>query len=86
MPSKIDNYTCIKTLGSGISAKVKLAISPDGSKVALKIFDKANPHNSAKALETLKHEIDVYKNLSHSYMVKLVDFKDHAVWIKSDGK
>ena len=46
MPSTLDNFTCIKTLGSGISAKVKLATSADGTRVALKIFDKTNPKNS----------------------------------------
>ena len=57
MPSTIDNFTCIKTLGSGISAKVKLATLPDGNRVALKIFDKTNPKNSQKAMETLKQEV-----------------------------
>jgi len=53
MPAKIDNYTCSRTLGSGISAKVKLATTPEGQKVALKVFDKTNPTNSAQALITL---------------------------------
>ena len=85
MPYTIDTYTCEKTLGSGISAKVKLARAQDGTRVALKVFDKTNPSNSAKALETLKHEVDVYKNLSHPYMVRLLEFKDHAIKTKSDG-
>ena len=54
MPAKIDNfYTCGRTLGSGISAKVKLATTPDGNQVALKVFDKTNPNNTAAAIETL---------------------------------
>jgi serine/threonine protein kinase len=46
MPSKstIDHYVCTKTLGAGISGKVKLATdSNTGKKVALKIFDKSDP-------------------------------------------
>lgn len=86
MPSRIDHYTCSKTLGSGISAKVKLATAQDGTRVALKVFDKSNPSNNAKAIETLKHEVDVYKNLQHPYMVKLIDFKADATWKKSDGR
>lgn len=86
MPYKIDNYVCSKTLGAGISAKVKLAVGPDGKKVALKVFDKSDPKNNAKAMETLKKEVDVYKNLHHPYMVRLVNFKESAVKIKSDGK
>ena len=85
MPSTIDNYTCTKTLGSGISAKVKLATTPDGTRVALKVFDKTNPHNSATALSTLQKEVEVYKNLNHPYMVKLLAFKENAIWKKSDG-
>jgi serine/threonine protein kinase len=85
MPYTIDTYTCEKTLGSGISAKVKLARAADGTRVALKVFDKTNPQNSAKAIETLKNEADVYKNLNHPYMVKLLDFKEHAIKTRSDG-
>lgn len=69
MPSQIDEYTCHQTLGSGISAKVKLAINPQGHRFAIKIFDKANPQNSAQSLKTLKQEVEVYKNLKHPYMV-----------------
>jgi serine/threonine protein kinase len=85
MPSKIDNYTVTKTLGSGISAEVKLASSHDGKQVALKIFDKTNPSNTSKALATLKQEVEVYQKLNHPYMINLIDFKEHADWIKSDG-
>lgn len=46
MPSTIDSYTCIETLGSGISAKVKLATAADGTRVAIKVFDKTNPANT----------------------------------------
>jgi len=85
MPSKIDHYTCTKTLGSGISAKVKLATAADGTRVALKVFDKSNPNNTAKALETLKKEVEVYTKLQHPYMVNLIEFKDHAIKTKGDG-
>lgn len=86
MPSTLDHYTCIKTLGSGISAKVKLGQTADGKRYALKIYDKSNPSNSAKALETLEKETSSYQKLKHPYMVNLIDFKDHAIWNKSDGR
>jgi len=79
MPSKIDNYTCLKTLGAGISAKVKLATTPEGLHVALKVFDKSLPQNNETVMKTLKGEVDVYKNLEHPYMVKLLEFKDDAL-------
>jgi serine/threonine protein kinase len=65
MPSTIDQYTCIKTLGSGISAVVKLATDPQGQYVALKIFSKSNPQNTAQALKTLQDEVSAYMTLKH---------------------
>jgi serine/threonine protein kinase len=46
MPSKIDQYVLLKTLGAGVSAKVKLAQDPSGHQVALKVFDLSNPANN----------------------------------------
>ena len=85
MPSKLDHYTLTKTLGAGISATVKLGHAADGTRVALKIFDKGNPNNTNKALTALKTEVDVFKNLDHPYMVNLIEFKEHAVWVKAEG-
>jgi serine/threonine protein kinase len=65
MPSKIDQYTCIKTLGSGISAKVKLATDPQGQYVALKVFNKSNPQNTVQAMKTLQDEVNAYMTLKH---------------------
>lgn len=45
MPYSIDNYVCYQTLGAGKFAKCKLAVGPDGKKVALKVFDKSKPEN-----------------------------------------
>ena len=39
MTSNIDGYTLEKTLGKGIYAEVKLASQPDGTPVALKIYN-----------------------------------------------
>lgn len=60
MPSTLDQYTLVKTLGSGISATVKLATDASGKRFALKIFDKSNLNNSDKAMETLKKEVEIY--------------------------
>lgn len=49
------------------------------------MFDKSIPHNNAKALETLRKEVEVYRTLNHPYMVRLVNFKESAVKIKSNG-
>lgn len=66
---QLDQYTIIKTLGSGISAKVKLARTADNQEFALKIFDKSSPLNDETAMKTLKAEVDVYGQLKHPNMV-----------------
>ena len=57
MPSQIDQYTLLKTLGSGVSAKVKLAQDPSGQQVALKVFDLTNPSCNEKILAALRREV-----------------------------
>ena len=44
---KLDNFTILKTLGSGGQAKVKLAQDPKGNLFALKIYKLSNPKNNA---------------------------------------
>jgi len=86
MPSKIDNYVCTRTLGSGGSAKVKLATNQaNGEQVALKIFNMSLPSNTKKIMETIKKEVEVYTTLIHPYMVRLLDYKEEALWVKSSG-
>jgi serine/threonine protein kinase len=86
MPSKLDNYVCTKTLGEGISAKVKLATDQNnGQIVALKIFDKSDPKNDAKAIRTIRREVEVYSNLEHRHLVRLIDFKEDATWERKSG-
>ena len=87
MTSNLDHYTCTRTLGSGISAKVKLAVdNSSGQKVALKIFDRSLPYNTQKVFETIRKEVEVYSTLNHPYMVRLLNFKEDAIWQKSDGR
>jgi serine/threonine protein kinase len=69
MPYTIDQYTTVRTLGSGISAKVKLATGPNGKTVAIKVFDKKNPHNDAKMLSNLQKEVETLLKLKHSNIV-----------------
>ena len=58
MTSTIDGFTLTKTLGSGFSAKVKLAHDANNDEYALKIFDLTNPVNSKKAVDLLKKEVE----------------------------
>ena len=86
MPSQIDNYTCTKTLGQGISAKVKLAQDQDGKYFALKVYPKDNQANSEMALKTLADEANAYMQLDHPNILKIYEFKQDAVWRKSGDR
>ena len=44
-------------MGSGFSAKVKLATDPDGNEFALKIFNRNNPDFNERAFNLLREEV-----------------------------
>ena len=55
MTNVIDSYRLTKTLGSGFSAKVKLAYDSEDNECALKIFDLTNPDiNIENTMELIK--------------------------------
>lgn len=59
MSGKIDKYTLGRTLGKGVSAKVKLVTDPQGQEFAMKImrFDQGSSKDQLKKL--LRSEISV---------------------------
>ena len=82
MPSKIGNYDCVRTLGKGCSAKVKLAKSSDnGQACAIKIF---NNNMSARLQQALHEEITMLKKLKHNNIVNMIEYQENAEWVKSD--
>ena len=76
MTSAIDGYAISKTLGSGFSAKVKLATDGANNEYALKIFDLTNPRNNKKALDLLKKEVEACNKLQYKHIVKYHEFKE----------
>ena len=81
MPYKINQYTCVKTLGEGISAKVKLAFDEDGKKVAIKIF---KDHNET-ILEEIQRECEILLTLDHPNIANVIEWQKHAFKVKADG-
>ena len=79
MPSTIDHFTLDRTLGSGFSAKVKLATSSkDGEKYALKIFRLDNPNFDARQFKLLKEEVQATQQFDNKHVVKYYEFKEEA--------
>lgn len=86
MTSTIDQFTLTKTLGSGFSAKVKLARDSTDCEYALKIFDLSNPANGKKAIDLLKKEVEATQKLDHKNIVKYYQFQESSMWNKKSGK
>ena len=62
MPGYIGNYEIIRTLGSGASCKVKLALDKlTGRKVAVKIMNK---ELDDKTKELVMAEVEALRNMS----------------------
>ncbi len=86
MPSRIDNYLCTTKLGAGATATVRRARNlTTGQEVALKILDRSKIENDAMAIKFLQAELTVLQKITHPNMVRLHEFKEDAVLVKSNG-
>jgi serine/threonine protein kinase len=72
MPGKIGKYEIVRTLGTGASCKVKLAIdSESGRKVAIKVIN----DNMDQALKQLvMAEVKAMENLKHDNVITQVHY------------
>jgi serine/threonine protein kinase len=68
MPTTLGKYQLGKTLGSGVSCKVKLAKDASGTRYAVKIL-----HKDEQFQELIKTEVESLKNLKHPNIVNLVE-------------
>ena len=75
-----------RTLGKGISAKVKLGVSEYNAKYAMKIFRKDNPILQHFSFDHLKEEIRMINKLDHKHVIKYFKFKENATMIDKDGR
>lgn len=79
MPSQLGHYTLLNTLGTGATAKVKLAHSHLRGHVAVKMFK--DPQN----LNMVKTEIEAMYHLDHPNVLKLLDFSPESIVEREDG-
>lgn len=68
MPTTLGKYQIGKTLGSGVSCKVKLAKDATGTRYAIKIL-----HNDDAFVDLIKTEVETLKALKHPGIVNLVE-------------
>ena len=55
--STLDGYQLTRTLGSGFSAKVKLAQDEHGKQFAIKVFDLDNTERTKRKMHFVKQEV-----------------------------
>lgn len=68
MPTTLGQYTLGRTLGSGVSCKVKLAKDAEGRRYAIKILN-----NDEAFDELVENEVSTLSNLDHPNIVKLFE-------------
>lgn len=68
MPTTLGKYQIGKTLGSGVSCKVKLAKDATGTRYAVKIL-----HNDESLADLIKTEVATLKTLQHPGIVNMIE-------------
>jgi serine/threonine protein kinase len=68
MPTTLGKYTLGRTLGSGVSCKVKLAKDDAGTRYAIKIL-----HQDEQFQELVETEVDTLTKVKHPNIVNLVE-------------
>ena len=70
MPGRIGRFEIMRTLGTGASCKVKLALDTEtGKKVAVKII---NDHMDLKLKELVMTEVQAMENLDNPHVIKQI--------------
>lgn len=75
----MDEFRCLKTLGAGFHAKVKLGQAADGRLVAIKKF------KSQASYEVLKNELGIMSKLNHPNIVNVIDVREKCLYRKKNG-
>ena len=82
----INNYRLGVTLGTGFSAKVKLAQDQNNNVAALKIFDLSNQMIQTGLLTLIKAEFQATQRLDHPNIVKYYEYNERSILNKEDGQ
>jgi serine/threonine protein kinase len=85
MPSHLNQYQLLRTLGQGAFSKVKLALDTDKNKYfALKVH-KGDGSFTQAMVDVVQTEARAIRDLNHPGIVNLVDFIPMATVKKADG-
>jgi len=83
-----NQYEIMKSLGEGNTSKVYLAkqIAAPHNEFAIKILKEEFLRRDEDSILSVQNEITILKNLSHSGVIKMVDFGDAGQVIKPSGR
>ena len=86
MPSTLNQYALLKTLGQGTYSKVKLALSKEnGLYYAIKIHRSDDPKFTETARDVVRTEALAIVKLKNPYIVNIIEYLDEAEVKKSNG-
>ncbi len=54
--------------------------------VAIKIFEMDSPKKKETALASIRPEVEAYNKLNHPNLVRMLAFKEDAMWVQADGE
>lgn len=87
MPSKLDKYTLLRTLGQGAYSKVKLGLRKDtGEYFALKVHKRNDPNFTQESRTIVMSEVKSIIQLKHPNIINIVEYIDEAEVEKEDGR
>lgn len=84
--STLDGYQIIRTLGTGCSGKVKLAVDPQTSqRVALKILT-GSPARLAHGLKALQNELELTRDLDCAQLIGMREVRPSGCYTRKNGE
>ena len=82
---RIDSYTLGQTLGKGLTATVKRAVTQSGRHCALKIFRRDAEGMDEHLMRYLEAEVEATIGLQHKHILQLSAFERESYWHRKDG-
>lgn len=89
LPKYVDDYLILKTLGTGLTAKVKLARHKKSGEIfALKMVDetKLGQKDRDDLFKSLKNELHLLEGINHPNIIKVFDIQQSRVYHSNNSK
>lgn len=86
MPTKLNEYQLLRTLGKGAFSKVKLGYkAQDNTYYAIKVHRKDDARFNSDTRAIIMNEVKTIVKLKHQNIVNIIEFIDEAKVKKENG-